>query len=163
MKKLARKSTAHVKEIPDNRVKELRKKQNLSLAQLEEMTKIELSVLSRIENRQRNITAVELILLSHHLKATPQQVLKVDFGFTTLDTVIDQVRMDGVVIALSEAFESIRAKPAPEEFSQLISFLYQRAVVQKLSLGHVRELAKSIVKVGKKGLKADPVILGKAS
>lgn len=143
--------------IPENNVRELRKKLKLSQGQLAKVTGIELSVISRIENRQRNISGVELILLSHNLKATPHQIYKVDFGFPSVETLIDQTRMDGVIIALLEAYESNRMKPSPDELAGLITFLYHRAVAQRLSLAHVRDLAKSIVKAGKKGLKADPL------
>lgn len=161
MKKLARKGISHVKEIPPNRVRELRKAQNLTLEQLAEMTGIELSIISRIETRQRNINGVELILLSHHLKASPLAIYDLDFGFQDFDTQIDQIRMDGVIIGLLEAYESNRTRPTPADFSRLVTFIYNTAETQRLSLGHVREMAKNLVKIGKKGVKADPALLGK--
>src|ERR1700761_154115 len=115
MKKLARKRSTPVKEIAANRVRELRKKQNLTLEQLAEMSGIELSVLSRIETRLRNIIGPELIILAHHLKASPAAIYDLDFGFPDTDTAIDQIRMDGVVIGLLEAYESQRTKPSAPE------------------------------------------------
>lgn len=163
MKKPARKGVTHVKEIPPNNVRLLRKQQNFTLEQLSELTGIELSNLSRIERRQRNITGVELILLSHHLNASPLAVYAMDFGFGEIETPIDQIRMDGVIIGLLEAYESNRTKPAPDQFSQLLVFLYNQAAAKKLSLGQVREMAKNIVKISKKGLKPEPPLLGKTA
>ena len=144
MKKTGKRSGAPLKTVPENRIAEHRQKRHLSQKELAELASIEVSVLNKIENRTRNITGGELITLSRILRVSTYDLLVVE-GPPTPEF-YDQVRMDGVIIAVLEASERGRAKSDPQEMAELISFLYQRSVIQRLSLTDIRELANSHIK-----------------
>jgi transcriptional regulator with XRE-family HTH domain len=146
MKKTSNRRDERSKSVPENRIAEHRQKRNLSQRELAELAGIEASTLNKIENRTRNITGGELITLSRVLKV-PTYDLLVVAGSPTPEFQ-DQIRMNGVIIAVLEAAERSRAKPDPQEMAELISFLYQRSVTQRLSLKEVRELADSHTKTG---------------
>ena len=144
MKKTAKKGAAPSKTVPENRIAEHRQKRNLSQKELAKLANIEVSVLNKIENRTRNITGEELITLSRILRVSTYDLLVIE-GPPTPEF-YDQVRMDGVIIAVLEASERGRTKSDPQEMAELISFLYQRSVIQRLSLTDIRELANSHIK-----------------
>jgi transcriptional regulator with XRE-family HTH domain len=152
MKKSAKQTAAPSKTVPENRIAEHRQKRNLSQKELAELANIEVSALNKIESRTRNITGEELITLSRVLRVSTYDLLVVE-GPPTPEF-YDQIRMDGVIIAVLEAAERSRAKTDPQEMSELIAFLYQRSVTQRLSLADVRELANSHIKPANSGRQA---------
>lgn len=155
------KSTAYQTVIaPENRVVEYREKRNLSQKQLADLSGIDSSVLNRIEKRLRHISGEELIELSRVLKAPTYELLPIVSGIPCAEF-YDDTRMAAVIIAVLEAYEKYRMKPAAQDVADLVSFLYQRSVTKRLSVKDVRELANNHVKAGKNSLKADPVEFGK--
>lgn len=144
MKKTVKQGVAPPKTVPENRIAEHRQKRHLSQKDLAELANIEVSVLNKIENRARNITGEELIVLSRILRVPTYDLLVVE-GPPTPEF-YDQIRMDGVIVAVLEAAERSRIRPEPQEMAELISFLYQRSVMQRMSLSEVKELASSHIR-----------------
>jgi hypothetical protein len=108
------------------------------------------------------MTGEELLILSRVLKVPTYELLVVEGP--PIPEFYDEARMDGVIIAVLEACERNRvAKPDPKEMAELISFLYQRAVVQRLSLKDVRELADGHIKASKKNSKPEMRVLRKTA
>jgi transcriptional regulator with XRE-family HTH domain len=141
---------------PENRVAEYREKRNLSQKKLAELSGIDPTILNRIESRQRNISGVELIELSRALKAPTYELLPVP-NAAPLPEFYDDVRMTAAIIAVLEAYEKYRTKPEPQDVADLVSFLYQRSVMKRLSVKDVRELANSHIKASKNGMKSDSI------
>jgi transcriptional regulator with XRE-family HTH domain len=154
MKKPAKTSKAPAMIAPENRVSEIRRKRNLSQKRLAELTGIDPTILNRIEKRLRHIGGEELLGLSRVLKAPTFEILPVANAAPSAEF-YDDIRMTGVIIAVLEAYEKHRTKPDPEEVAELVSFLYQRSIMKRLSVKDVRDLASSHVKAGKNGDKSD--------
>ncbi|MDE2029088.1 MAG: helix-turn-helix transcriptional regulator [Alphaproteobacteria bacterium] len=152
MKKSVKQYAAPSKTVPENRIAEHRQKRNLSQKELAELANVEVSALNKIENRTRNITGEELITLSRVLRVPTYDLLVVEGP--PVPEFYDQIRMDGVIIAVLEAVERSRSKPDPQELAEIIAFLYQRSVTQRLSLSEVRELASSHIRPAGQGRQA---------
>lgn len=155
MKKLAKQSDTSAKTVPENRIAEHRQKRHMSQKELAELANMEVSILNKIESRTRNISGEELITFSRILRVPTYELLIVEGP--PLPEFYDQIRMDGVVIAVLEAYERSRTKPEPQEMAGIIAFLYQRSVTQRLSLAEVRELASSHIRPANHGRHARAV------
>lgn len=149
MKRSTKLVTAAPKSVPENRIAAHRQKRHLSQKELAELARMEVSVLNKIENRIRNITGEELITLSRILRVPTYELIAVEGP--PVPEFYDQIRMDGVIIAVLEAYERSRTKPDPQAMADIISFLYQRSVTQRLSLSDVRELASSHIRPASQG------------
>ena len=143
-----------------NRALEFRKKSGLSQAYVAKKANVSKSHLSNVENRVRMLTNKLALKLSAIYNVPAYELAGIDLGVPVPPTV-DQSLMASAVGLVHEAInENNMPMPPPNDIGAWVTLVYSAAVSQRLNYGQTKELAKTIVKVSKKGVKPVPLPLG---
>jgi transcriptional regulator with XRE-family HTH domain len=143
-----------------NKAKEFRLKAGLSAAYVAKKAEVSKSHLSNVENNIRGLSNKLALKLSAIYNVPAYELAGVDLGVPVPPTV-DQNLMASVVGLIHEAIdENKMPMPNPNDIGAWITLVYNAAISSRLNYGQTKELAKTIVKVSKKGVKPEPLLLG---